>query len=164
MRKNTRLWIILAIAVVIAAGVGFVLFQPDTVSTPLRQDDAAQKDIKNDTLSETPTPTATVAKGAYTPYTQTSFTETPAERRVLFFHASWCPQCRALESDLTSKPLPDGVTIFKVDYDSHQDLRKKYGVTLQTTFVEVDSEGNKKQSYVAYDTPTLDAVTTALKL
>ena len=82
-----------------------------------------------------------------------------AEGRVLlFFHAPWCPQCRSIEADIVAQGVPDGVTIIKVDYDSHQDLRQQYGVTLQTTFVEVDSAGEALQSYVAYDDPHLEAV------
>lgn len=30
--------------------------------------------------------------------------------------------------------------ILKVDYDSRQDLRQKYGVTKQSTFVELDDD------------------------
>ncbi len=81
---------------------------------------------------------------------------------LLFFHAPWCSQCLALESDILSKGVPDDVTIIKIDYDSHQDLRQQYGVTLQTTLVEVDAAGNEKQKFVAYETPTLQAVIDAM--
>ncbi len=54
--------------------------------------------------------------------------------------------------------MPDGFTIIKVDYDSNQDLRQKYGVTLQTTFVKVDADGNGTGKYVAYEEPTFEAV------
>ena len=164
MKAHARLWIIIAIIAAIGLGIAFVLLQPKTASTPLMKDSAAQNETPKDTLSETPTPTAALAKGAYTLYTESAFTNVPAERRVIFFHAPWCPQCRELDEDLNTQPLPDGVTIFKADYDSHQELRKKYGVTLQTTFVEVASDGTKTNSYVAYETPNFDAVKNALKL
>ena len=77
---------------------------------------------------------------------------------LLFFHAPWCPQCRMIESDINEQGVPNGVTILKVDYDSNQALRQKYGVTLQTTFVEVDTEGNEIEKYVAYNEPTFDSV------
>ena len=104
-----------------------------------------------------PAPTA----GAYVNYVDTAIAD--AEGRILlFFHASWCPQCRAIESDILADGVPDGVTIVKVDYDGRQDLRQQYGVTLQTTFVEVDSSGAALQSHVAYDEPSLDAVIAAM--
>lgn len=53
---------------------------------------------------------------------------------VLFFNASWCPTCQEAEGNLTSQPVPDGVTIVDVDYDSNTDLRQEYGVTTQHTF------------------------------
>ncbi|MGA1213799.1 MAG: thioredoxin domain-containing protein, partial [Solirubrobacterales bacterium] len=82
--------------------------------------------------------------------------------KLLFFHAPWCSQCVALEDDIEAKGLPEGVTVFKVDYDSNQDLRQEYGVTIQTTIVEVDEDGNELDSYVAYEDPTFDSVSAAL--
>lgn len=77
---------------------------------------------------------------------------------LLFFHASWCPQCREIEASIKRDGLPDNVTVLKVDYDSNQALRQRYGVTLQTTFVKVDASGNKIDSYVAYEEPRFSAV------
>ena len=54
------------------------------------------------------------------------------------------------------------MTIIKVDYDTHQDLRQKYGVTVQTTMVEVDNDGTSLQSFVVYNEPTLAAVVDAM--
>lgn len=99
--------------------------------------------------------------GVYREYSDAAVAD--AEGRVLlFFHASWCPQCRAIEDDILTQGVPAGVTILHVDYDSHQDLRQRYGVTLQTTFVEVDAAGAPLQTHVAYDEPTLDAVVAAM--
>lgn len=63
---------------------------------------------------------------------------------VLFFHANWCPTCRAADADITSNldQLPKGLAIFKTDYDTQNELKKKYGVTYQHTFVQVDADGN----------------------
>lgn len=99
--------------------------------------------------------------GAYTTYTPSAISSTSGAK-LLFFHASWCPQCRALEADIKSNVIPSGVTIIKVDYDSNQALRKKYGVTLQTTVVRVDDQGNLVKKFVAYDDPSLKAITQEL--
>lgn len=84
---------------------------------------------------------------------------------MLFFHADWCPKCRALDADIAAHldTLSD-VTIYKVNYDTATDLRKQYGVTLQTTLVKTDTAGNKQASYVAYDSPSLASVKEHLAL
>lgn len=95
-----------------------------------------------------------VAAGVYQEYSDAAYAEAKGSR-VLFFHAPWCSQCRALDKDIIDQAeLADGVTIFKVDYDTATELRKKYDVTLQTTLVRVDQDGAKVRSYVAYDRPT----------
>ena len=75
--------------------------------------------------------------------------------KILFFYAAWCPQCRELDSQIAAGPLPNNVTIFKVDYDENQALRQKYGVQLQTTLVTIDDDGNLVQKLVAYERPSL---------
>ncbi len=97
------------------------------------------------------------AAGSYVDY-KPGIIEQTAGTKLLFFHASWCPQCRALEADIKKSTIPANVTIIKVDYDSNQALRQKYGVTIQTTVVHVDDRGNLIKKYVAYESPTLAAV------
>ena len=99
--------------------------------------------------------------GQYVDYSPELLASTPGDK-LLFFHAPWCSQCVALEEDIEANGVPEGVTIFKVDYDSNQDLRQEYGVTIQTTMVKVDDNGELIDSYVAYEDPTLDSVSTAL--
>ena len=63
---------------------------------------------------------------------------------VLFFRAVWCPTCIVLDKDIRANlsKIPSGLTILDVDYDNSTDLKKKYGVTYQHTFVQVDKDGN----------------------
>lgn len=62
---------------------------------------------------------------------------------VLFFHAPWCPSCRATESAVRADGLPAGLTLVKVDFDTAIDLRQRHGVTTQHTFVQVDPDGDR---------------------
>jgi len=102
-------------------------------------------------------PQATTA-GKYVNYSEDIITNTSG-KKVLFFHAPWCPQCRQIDAEIKAQTnLPADTTIIKVDYDSHQSLRQKYGITLQTTFVKVDDNGDSLQKYVAYNEPTYEAV------
>ena len=101
------------------------------------------------------------AEGAYLDY-EDGVIEATAGPKALFFHASWCPKCRALDEDLRAEGAPDGLTVFKVDYDSRTDLRQRYGVTIQTTIVFVDDTGEMISSVVLYDDPSVESLVAAI--
>jgi thiol-disulfide isomerase/thioredoxin len=159
MKKTTA--ISLAIATLIVIAVVFVLVakkadapaventdEQSSQSEPIDQEENASQDGAQD-VSQT---------GQYTEYDKAKLASSEGEN-YLFFHAPWCPQCRAIENSINAGGhIPDNVTIYKVDYDSNQELRKQYGVTLQTTFVKVDNQGSFIDKYVAYDEPTIDSV------
>ncbi len=160
---NTRiLVIVVALVVVIGGGVAVLALAPSTpeatpgaISTPVVEESPEV----NGEADEAPAEVTTA--GQYVDYSDTALAAAEGTR-LLFFHAPWCPQCRSMEEDIIASGVPDGVTILKVDYDSNQALRQQYGVTLQTTFVEVDATGTLVQSYVAYEDPTLAAVVAAM--
>jgi thiol-disulfide isomerase/thioredoxin len=60
---------------------------------------------------------------------------------VLFFNAAWCPTCQATVKSLDASGAPSGLSVVSVDFDDSAELRKKYGVTVQHTFVQVDAQG-----------------------
>jgi thiol-disulfide isomerase/thioredoxin len=66
---------------------------------------------------------------------------------VIFFHAPWCPKCRDTEDSINNDGVPSGLTIVKADFDSSTDLRQRYGVTVQHTYVQVDRDGNSLQKW-----------------
>lgn len=148
---------ILALVLIIGAGVAYVMLQKNTQSKPYKSL-TDNTEVQEDSQQSHSSPSA---KGTYVDYTEESFASTQG-MRLLFFHAPWCPQCRALDESIRASELPESVTIFKIDYDSNQSLRAKYGVTLQTTVVKVDEQGAKMKSYVAYDAPTFQSVRQAL--
>ncbi|MDO8626109.1 MAG: thioredoxin family protein [Candidatus Magasanikbacteria bacterium] len=81
--------------------------------------------------------------GLYEDYSPAKLTLANTGKVVLFFKASWCPSCRSLDLDILKNlnAIPKDVAILKIDYDSSDDLKKKYGVTYQHTFVQVDAQG-----------------------
>jgi thiol-disulfide isomerase/thioredoxin len=119
--------------------------------------DAPEASADADAMDDDPAP----VEGAYLDYEDGAI-EATAGQKALFFHASWCPKCRALDEDLTAQGAPDGLTVFKVDYDSRTDLRQQYGVTLQTTIVFVDDAGEKISSVVLYDDPSVESLAAAI--
>ena len=62
---------------------------------------------------------------------------------ALYFSAAWCPICTAMDKQIREnmENFPSGVSIFKVDYDTHVDLRKQYQVQGQHTIVFFDNNG-----------------------
>jgi thiol-disulfide isomerase/thioredoxin len=150
MNKKTW-WVIGSILVLIVGAGAYVYFAKDATETRPTQE------ARHDTGKQPAEQNDTSIKGRYVDYSPEAIAGTRGDI-ILFFHAPWCPQCRAAEASIKSASLPDNLTIFKVDYDTNQALRQQYGVTLQTTFVKVDESGGKLESFVAYDEPTFDAV------
>lgn len=155
---------ILALVIVIVGAVGvFAATRPADI---VASESSPSSTPPAPTPAETPTsdesaPAVPASPGIYVDYSPTAISSSEG-RTFLFFHAPWCPQCRSVEADILADGVPAGVTIIKVDYDTHQDLRQEYGVTLQTTFVEVDRAGAGLQSYVAYEDSRLRAVIDAM--
>lgn len=71
---------------------------------------------------------------------------------VLFFAAPWCPTCRETDENLLAEGVPAGLTVVKTDYDTETDLRRKYGVTVQHTFVQVDEMGTELTTFTGSTT------------
>lgn len=96
---------------------------------------------------------AAPAPATYVNYSSSALAAAHADNRkvVLFFHAAWCPTCKAAERDILSRlgELPVGLTVLKVDYDTETALKKKYGVNYQHTFVQVDASGNQVTKWIS---------------
>lgn len=82
---------------------------------------------------------------------------------VLFFKASWCPTCRAVDADIKANlgKIPSSLVILEVNYDNSTALKQKYGVTYQHTFVQVDKDGNLIKKWTG--SPTLSALVAEVK-
>jgi thiol-disulfide isomerase/thioredoxin len=140
---------VLGIVLLISFAIAYVLLTPEKSAAPPAE--PSKKTAQNEPAKVQTEP------GTYTEYSEKAALA-PTGTKILFFHAPWCPQCRAIEASIETDGVPTGVTVLKVDYDSNQELRQRYGVTLQTTFVKIDDNGNKIASYVAYETPHFDSV------
>lgn len=89
--------------------------------------------------------TTMMKSGEYTDYNPALLAKAESGKVVLFFKASWCPTCNALDKSInaTLSDIPSDLIILKVDYDNSTELKKKYGVTYQHTLVQVDAQGNQ---------------------
>lgn len=104
--------------------------------------DANAQENNQDTLEEN---IAHAAEPRYIDFTQSEYDALLGSQPfVLFFHADWCPKCRKLEDEI--KPniadFPPGSQFLKVNYDTATALKQTYSVTLQSSFVVIDANGN----------------------
>lgn len=124
-------------------------FAPNVEDTSMGSEESSMMKKEPSPMQDTPKAMmndgdAMVKPGTYEAYAQEKLARAETGDVVLFFHASWCPTCRALSADIekNASAVPPGVSILKVDYDSQTELKKKYGVTYQHTLVQVDKDGN----------------------
>ncbi len=133
----------LIITTLIIVIVGLVyIFSPRTQNNELN---LAPTPETTSTAQQITSGTPEQSRSRYRVYSQTAFDEAADKKRILFFHAPWCPTCRpadvAFQRDAAM--IPESVVLFKTDYDTSSDLKKTYGVTYQHTFVQVDTQGKE---------------------
>jgi thiol-disulfide isomerase/thioredoxin len=98
------------------------------------------------------------ANGSFETYSDDKLAMAADGDVVLFFKASWCPSCRALENDIRANldNIPADLTILEVDFDSSTELKQQYGVTTQHTLVQIDQNGQQINKWLGGN--TLDTV------
>ena len=116
--------------------------------------------MTDSTVEEVVVPTK---PGRYETYAPEKIRQASKGPVVLFFKASWCPTCKALDADIRKHvdQIPTGTVILEVDYDNSADLKKKYGVTYQHTMVQVDADGKMVAKWSG--SPTLKALLPNIK-
>lgn len=83
-------------------------------------------------------------------------------RVVMFFNAAWCSTCKIARDNFASSldQIPSDLTIVVVDFDNSDDLRKKYGITVQHTLVQIDANGDSLKKWSG--STTIDQIVKAL--
>jgi thioredoxin len=88
----------------------------------------------------------------FKPFTREAFKSAQAEGKttLLFFHAPWCPVCKAQEPKVTAQLNGDhkDIVAFKIDYDSNVPLRKELHVEKQSTLILY--QGMKEVARLSY--------------
>jgi len=139
-----RTILIIISAVVLILGAGYFAMNSASDSSliekkvPLQDKQGSVKELESDG----------VTAGVYAPYDAEQIAQSKADHILLFFHATWCPSCRALDADIVANAnsIPAGVEIYKVDYDIEVALKRQYGVTTQHSIIEISSTGAAKSS------------------
>jgi thiol-disulfide isomerase/thioredoxin len=119
---------------------GFVSIQEPPVVTAPSSDAAMAGKPDAATVSSSKAPSVEATYGAFSDAVLND-----GKTKVLFFHASWCPECKKADATLkTWLPSKDFTrSVYKIDYDTAKELKAKYGVIYQHTFVVVDGQGAK---------------------
>ncbi len=80
---------------------------------------------------------------------------------VIFFFATWCPNCKAAALEFSSKweTVRPGIALVVADYDKQTALKSKYGVTYQDTYVLVGTDGSKRKIWNSGGIAALNANT-----
>lgn len=169
MSKNTMTGLIVAALVVIGGGVTYAAVKNNTDkkvaenTAMMKKEEAAamEKDkmakegdamvkegdamVKEDAMKKDGV--AMTVKGSFTDYDSAKLANAEKGDVVLYFSAPWCPTCQKANKNFNASSAPDGLTLLKVDYDSSTDLKKRYGVTYQHTFVQVDKDGKQLKKW-----------------
>ncbi len=164
---NRKITIGIVAIIIFAVGIG--IYASNNSKTEMVKDDAMrQKDtnvmVKKDEGAMTNKEDAMMKAGSYESYEISKVAMASATHDVvLFFRAGWCPTCVALDKDIRAhlKDIPESLTILDVNYDNSAVLKKKYGVTYQHTFVQVDAQGNLIKKWSG--SPTLSALVAEVK-
>lgn len=131
----------------------------------LEEDSNLRRDFQPllDSIRFIPKPGQETTVGSYESYSADKLTRADSGDVVLFFKASWCPTCQVADADIKANRgnIPANLSILEVDYDSSQDLKKKYGVIYQHTFVQVDKGGNLIKKWSG--SSTLSAIVAQVK-
>lgn len=140
--------------IVFIVGVGYLATSSSAKPNPIEQDRTTsstigttetsdQESTTTDASAVEATTSTGTAVGTYTTYNPDTVAQSDAEHILLFFHATWCPSCKALDTDITAHAdsIPAEVAIFKVDYDTATDLKRQYGVTTQHSVIEINAAG-----------------------
>lgn len=88
----------------------------------------------------------------FAPFTKDAFKSASESGKttLVFFHAPWCPVCKAQEPKVLAHLNGDAkdVVALKVDYDTNWDLRKEMNVDKQSTLILY--KGSKEIARLSY--------------
>ena len=165
MNMDKKIIVGAVVAVVVLGGIYVAVQSSNSDKMMMDKKIAEEKAMKNEAMKEGETmmkddkmvvkDDAMMMKGGqYIAYDASKIAFAKEGKVVLFFNASWCPTCKAVDADIKAslKDIPADTLIMSVDYDSSKDLKVKYGVTTQHTFVQVDANGSSLNKWVGGDT------------
>lgn len=164
MKKSTVIFDIVVVIAIISIGTyifaqtffssdsmmkndGFMMPKEDVFMEPtdvmIKKDDSA---LVGEKMTDNK-----MSDSRYVQYSKSVLDSTANTRRVLFFYASWCPTCKPANESFAQNvsKIPEDVTLIRVNYNDpetnqeEKELAKKYSITYQHTFVQIDNTGKE---------------------
>lgn len=91
----------------------------------------------------------------YIDYDQRKLTK---QTNILFFTTTWDQDSKKIDKDImkNQSKIPMDTIIFKVNYDTEKELKEKYHITTQNTFVQINEKGKEIQQWT--DSKTLNEI------
>ncbi|MEK7581287.1 MAG: thioredoxin family protein [Patescibacteria group bacterium] len=151
MKNPIVIFAIIAVVAVLGFGA-YTLSQKSSQSDSImKKDDGAMKSDPTTITGQGEMMDDNTDNSRYAQYSKSALDSAANTRRVLFFYASWCPTCKPADANFTQNvsKIPEDVTLVRVNYNDpetdqeEKDLAKKYGITYQHTFVQIDSAGKE---------------------
>lgn len=145
MNSSKTLLIILAV-IILGVGIWFGVNQPES---SIGEMISGEEGAASESMTEKEGEVMVSKVGSYAEYSAEKVAMAESSNVVIFFHASWCPSCRALNNNIEKNldEIPSDLIILKADYDKEIELGNKYGVNSQHTLVQVDQNGNMIQKW-----------------
>ncbi len=158
--KNTSV-LVVALLVLAFGGIGLYALmtsRPSMTKSDSMEDsailtvDGDENAMRNDSTEMADSGTEMMQKvGTYSQFSPELLANSVSTRRVLFFFANWCPTCQPADKSFSENnaKIPADVTVIRVNYNdtetdqAEKDLAKKYGITYQHTFVQIDASGEE---------------------
>lgn len=155
MEMNKKLLAVIVLVVVIALTFVFYISSKNKIDL---MNKTTGEDVsviaKPTTESIVKYPSDEVAEkrnGRYIEYIGPETLQISGSKVILFFYANWCPTCIPTDKEfkVDENKLPNDITVIRVNYndsdtdDNEKKLAKKYGITYQHTFVQIDNNGNE---------------------
>lgn len=147
--KNAVL--IIFVFLIILGGGAFFLSQQSNNDASMTSIEDTMDPYASPTYSEQPITDGQTASSRYVVHAKDVLNIVQGKKVVLFFFASWCPTCIPADVDFSKNAakIPEDVVVIRVNYNDNatdqeeKDLARKYGITYQHTFVQIDSDGNE---------------------
>lgn len=158
MLKNPFILILLTAILILVSVGGLVVYKNYSDSKNMMKDESMmpkdsmmEEDKMDSDENMVKDDSSMMMDSRYVEYSKEVLDKAADSRRVLFFYANWCPTCRPADKNFSENvsKIPQDLTLIRVNYNDsdtdneEKDLAKKYNVTYQHTFVQIDSTGKE---------------------
>ncbi len=77
-------------------------------------------------------------------YTSESRAALSGQKNILFFYADWCGTCRKWQKNILTNidTLPEGTRILRANYDTDLELKKEFGIKMQSVAAFINEDGS----------------------